>query len=72
MLSLIFLTKDELCELTDFKIAKAQIRWLKNRSYPFEIGASGKPKVLRSFVFNRLQEISQAVQVNEPNFDAIR
>lgn len=72
MLTLIFLSNDELKDLTDLKIAKAQIRWLKNHSFPFEIGASGKPKVLRSFVINRLQETTKTAFINEPNFDAIR
>lgn len=72
ILSTNFLTQGELEELTDFKIAKAQIRWLTNHSFPFEIGASGKPKVLRSFLFNRLQNISNTALLNEPNFDAIR
>lgn len=71
-LTIIFLTQDELKALTDFKISKAQIRWLKNNAYPFEVGASGKPKVLRSLVLDRLQNISKSVQRNEPNFDAIR
>ena len=67
-----FLSHQELKDLTDRKIAKAQMRWLKNHSYPFEIGASGKPKVLRSLVIDRLQNTSNCVQLNEPNFDAIR
>ena len=72
MLTLVFLNNDELKDLTDLKIAKAQIRWLTNHSFPFEIGASGKPKVLRSFVINRLQQTTISASTNEPNFDAIR
>ena len=67
-----FLSHQELKELTDRSIPKAQMRWLKSHAYPFEIGASGKPKVLRSFVIDRLLNISSSVQLNEPNFDAIR
>ncbi|MES2662906.1 MAG: DUF4224 domain-containing protein [Pseudomonadota bacterium] len=72
MLTLIFLNSDEIKDLTDLKSTKAQIRWLINRSYPFEIGASGQPKVLRSFLINKLQEVSTTGSINEPNFDAIR
>lgn len=72
MLTLTFLSNDELKDLTDLKIAKAQIRWLSNHSFPFKIGASSKPKVLRSFVINRLQETSKTTLINEPNFDGIR
>ncbi len=70
--SLIFLTKEELRELTDLKIPKAQMRWLEKRAYPFEISAAGRPKVLRSLVMERLQQIVLPVKSNEPNFDAIR
>ena len=66
------MSNDELSDLTDFKKAKAQMRWLKEHAYPFEIGASGKPKVLRSFVISRLQNTTNNISTNEPNFDAIR
>lgn len=70
---LLFLTSDELKELTDLKIPKAQIRWLDKHSYPYEIGASGKPKVLRSFVMEKLNATFKSNTNNqEPNFDAIR
>lgn len=72
-LGLLFLTSDELKDLTDLKISKAQIRWLNKHNYPYEIGASGKPKVLRSFVLEKLKTTFQAnASSNEPNFDAIK
>ena len=71
-LSLLFLSQDELRELTDLKVPKAQIRWLRAHSFPFEISASGKPKVLRSFLFERLQISMPSNNPSEPNFDAIR
>jgi hypothetical protein len=70
--TLLFLSAHELMDLTDLKIPSAQIRWLQRHSYPYEVGASGKPKVLRSLVLSRLQSISISIQTNEPNFDAIR
>ncbi|WP_047540631.1 DUF4224 domain-containing protein [Methylotenera versatilis] len=72
ILSLLFLTQDELKELTDLKNPSAQIRWLINHSYPFETGASGKPKVLRSLLVERLRSSPSDKVSNEPNFDAIR
>lgn len=73
LLNLIFLSKDELCELTDLRIPKAQMRWLQKHSYPFEISAAGKPKVLKTLVLNRLLNISNTCEINnEPNFDSIR
>lgn len=73
LLGLLFLTADELKELTDLKIPKAQIRWLDKHHYPYEISASGKPKVLRSFVIEKLKNSFQSkTHNNEPNFDAIK
>lgn len=72
-LGLLFLTADELKELTDLKIPKAQIRWLDKHNYPYEIGASGKPKVLRTFVLEKLKTtFPPNTKSNEPNFEAIR
>lgn len=68
-----FLSQDELRDLTDLKVPKAQMRWLQRYAYPFEIAASGKPKVLREYVMKKLMTISlSAIPTNEPNFDAIR
>ncbi|HNV88899.1 MAG TPA: DUF4224 domain-containing protein [Methylotenera sp.] len=72
LLSVLFLSSEELKSLTDRKVAKAQINWLKKQSYPFEISASGKPKVLRSLVIDRLSNNIHHSNSNEPNFDAIR
>ncbi len=49
-----FLSRDELIELTDLKQPSAQIRWLTEHGYRFDVGASGRPKVLRSTVEARL------------------
>jgi len=73
LLGLLFLTTDELKELTDLKIPKAQMRWLDKHNYPYEISATGKPKVLRSFVMEKLKTAFQTKTKNtEPNFDAIK
>lgn len=72
LLSVLFLSSEELNSLTDRKVAKAQINWLKKQSYPFEISAAGKPKVLRSLVIDRLSNTYQPSNSSEPNFDAIR
>lgn len=73
LFGLLFLTADELRELTDLKIPKAQIKWLDKHNYPYEISASGKPKVLRSFVLDKLKSSFQTKTYSyEPNFDAIK
>ncbi len=72
LLNVLFLSAEELKSLTDRKVAKSQINWLKKQAYPFEISAAGRPKVLRSLVIDRLSNTYQSTNPNEPNFDAIR
>ncbi len=67
-----FLSPQELKDLTDRKIPKAQINWLKQQSYPFEISANGRPKVLREYVMQKLRDSKSVYLSSEPNFDAIR
>jgi len=44
----VLLTQAELAEITDLIQPAAQIRWLTDHGWKFEIGASGRPKVLRA------------------------
>jgi hypothetical protein len=41
-----FMTPDDLAELTDCKRMSGQIRWLSERGYRFEVSRYGRPKVL--------------------------
>lgn len=69
----LFLTPDELRDLTGLVIPAYQRRWLQRHGYPFETNASGKPKVLRIFLMQKLgmmQPPSMGMS-QEPNFDAI-
>lgn len=49
-----FLTPDDIADLTDRKRAPEQIRWLQDHGYRYDVGASGRPKVLLAEVENRL------------------
>ena len=49
-----FLTSEELQTLTDRHHKRKQIEWLKAHGWPFEIGDSGYPKVLRSVANERM------------------
>lgn len=49
-----FLTQEQLQELTERVRPTAQIKWLKEHGYPFDVGAEGNPKVLASVVESRL------------------
>ena len=64
-----FLTPDELAELTGYKTPARQCRWLDRAGYPFETAATGRPKVLRAFVERRLGLAAQSPATpTEPNF----
>lgn len=70
---MIFLNTDEMRDLTDFKLATAQCRWLTNNGYPFDKSHSGKPKVLRSYLEQRLcPSITNLHSFEEPDFEALR
>ena len=49
-----FLTHEEVAELTGYVKSSAQIKWLKAGRYGFAIDGYGKPKVLRQVVIARL------------------
>lgn len=49
-----FLTSDEVADLTGRIRASAQIRWLDEHRFGYVIGADGRPKVLREVVLSRL------------------
>lgn len=65
-----FLSRDELHELTDYKRPAEQIRWLTKRGYRFEVGASGRPKVLRATVETRLENHAKT-RAKTPRFDLV-
>ena len=49
-----FLTPEEVAELTDRPQPKRQIEWLQTHGWQFEVGDSGRPKVSRSYAETRL------------------
>lgn len=53
-MSAMFLTDEDLQALTGLVMPSAQRRWLAARGYPFELNATGRPRVLRSVVEDRL------------------
>lgn len=49
-----FLTRDELADLTGYVVPAYQVKWLDRAGYPYALNAAGKPKVLRAYVERRL------------------
>lgn len=48
-----FLTRDELQQLTGYKRAADQIRWLRERGVHFFVAATGRPSVPRAAIEGR-------------------
>lgn len=54
MSSSLFLTAEELCELTGRATSLAQRKWLKANGYVFAVNANGRPIVAREYALTRL------------------
>jgi len=64
-----FLTLDELRDLTGYALPAYQCRWLDRRGYPFETTGNGRPKVLRGYVEKRLGLLTAVtLDETEPDF----
>lgn len=59
-----FMTQQEVADLTGRSRASAQIRWLDDHRFGYVIGADGRPKVLRDVVLALLGASQQ--QKKEP------
>lgn len=68
---MMFLTDQTVQHLTGLKRPSAQIRWLRSRGYPVEVGADGKPKVLEDVVRSRLGGKVATERRHEPNWSAL-
>lgn len=50
-----FLTKEEVRDLSGYKRRTEQAKWLRENGYPFELDKDGNPKVPRAAVESRFQ-----------------
>lgn len=49
-----FLTADDIRELTGYKMPSAQKRWLDKAGWEYVVSGFGRPKVLRAYAEQRL------------------
>ncbi len=70
---MMFLTADEMHELTGYQRCADQRKWLTSRGWVFEISAIGRPMVARSYAENRMgiPTATQKLRVM-PNFASLR
>lgn len=53
-MSPLFLTADEVSELTGYKLPARQRKWLDSHGYIYERAATGRPVILRAHITQRL------------------
>ena len=66
-----FLDDKQIVKLTGRKRRSAQIRWLKQRRYRYEVNELGNPVVSCSYVESRLGGVVNTAEP-EPNWQAIQ
>lgn len=67
----LFLTPEELQELTGYKRRSEQTRWLRSYSIPFALDRWGRPRVLRSEIERALSSPEDAT-ATRPKLEHIR
>lgn len=69
----LFITTEDLKDLTGAHTRAGNIQWLRQRGWPFEVNRHGWPRVLLSHLECRLgaQGTEQQVDSFEPNWSAL-
>lgn len=64
-----FLTQDEIKELTGYKKYACQIRWLRHNGFKYVVGYDGKPKVTQDHINLMLGSVTHSVRKKtQPDF----
>ena len=68
-----FLNREQIQELTGYKIPSKQKKWLCEEGFIFKVAGDGKPRVLRSEVYDKMSStgVIRKEKQTEPNFEAI-
>lgn len=80
-MSPLFLSHEELVDLTGFKQTKGHIRWLERHGWRFALTRSMQPRVARDYFLNRMglppsrsgytgRDVA-SVSMEEPDFSAL-
>ena len=78
----LFLTRLELVDLTGFKAAHCQVRWLERNRWRFALTRRNEPRVARDHFNSRMgcgagkavdqgDELNRAAMFEQPNFSAL-
>lgn len=63
----LWLTKDEVADLTGYSRPTCQMRWLKDNGYRFNVSADGTPRVFTS----NFGQPAQEEKTVQPNFEGL-
>ena len=63
----LFLSKDEIAELTGYKLPAHQRRWLQDRGWVFERNATNRPIVGRAYALSRLGGATHTAPTSSPS-----
>lgn len=68
-----FLTSEEIIELTGYKQKTSQIKWLRENGVRFLLGGDDRPKILASQIEQLIGPfLNKTKRKAEPNEDALR
>lgn len=70
----LFLSKEEVADLTGFKLHSKQCAWLRGNGWVFELNANRRPIIGRAYAMQRLGFASgntDTATLARPNFDAL-
>ena len=62
-----FLTREEIKQLTGYRIPSKQIRWLQQEEFKFKVAADGRPRVLKTEVEFQMGHGSAIIKKNTKN-----
>ncbi|WP_234267637.1 DUF4224 domain-containing protein [Hydrogenophaga sp. NFH-34] len=68
----LFLRPDEVVQLTGYKIVSRQVDWLRAKGWRFELNATRRPIIARSYAEKMLGCGSEFGSSARPNFSALR
>lgn len=78
MSAALFLTADELAELTGYTAPRSQRKWLDANGYRYAVNANNQPKVARDYLLSRLGVAvagaanAEASTTPRPNYAALK
>lgn len=68
----LLLTSDEIQEITGYRALKAQVSWLSQKGWRFELNALGRPVIARRYAEKMLGCDGADDRKTRPNFAALR